>query len=398
MRSVCVVFLGILIYWGWFFYNHFEVGREVPLTKQPCQTVRGPLGTEDLLKWRGVVLTTNLDALSLWTWPSETDPSVSDPTSAQPGRIWALRGIETGSPSLEALDMVDFPEGVAFHPHGFGLWSQGDLLFVVNHAYALGGERVDVFKLVEENGKITLFYQSSVRFSKELSGVMNDVVPVSKDEFYISKWLVFPDTEEGRPTSLLHKIANLVPILIPLQPKLTDIYYCKSASGKSEDVCKIVGPKGTLWNGLTSLPDGSIVYAYDLMINTIFAFAKGQDGELKEIRKYRLPHYGDDIYYDEEDGKIWYGGMTSLWKGFLKWSHDYETSPRVAVPGGPSPSGLKSPGHVSSVDLQTGEVVTYLSHDGSLLGLISSGLRYGKYVIAGSYMDNGLLICEMPKQ
>jgi hypothetical protein len=45
--------------------------------------------------------------------------------------------------------MVNFPAGVAFHPHGFGLFYDQDLLFVINHAYKDGGERVDVFHLEE---------------------------------------------------------------------------------------------------------------------------------------------------------------------------------------------------------------------------------------------------------
>lgn len=43
--------------------------------------------------------------------------------------------------------MKDYPEGVAFHPHGFYYLKPAGMLFVVNHAYGKGGERVEVFKL-----------------------------------------------------------------------------------------------------------------------------------------------------------------------------------------------------------------------------------------------------------
>lgn len=69
------------------------------------------------------------------------------PTAAQPGAIWVLKNMGTPQVTFEKVDMVGYPAGVAFHPHGLGLLDKEDLLFVINHAYSNGGERVDVFKL-----------------------------------------------------------------------------------------------------------------------------------------------------------------------------------------------------------------------------------------------------------
>jgi hypothetical protein len=78
MRAFCFVLLAILVYWGWFLYHAFDIGKEVTPLKQHCVALRGPLGTEDMMKWKEVVLTTNLDSIAMWNWPGKTDPSVSE--------------------------------------------------------------------------------------------------------------------------------------------------------------------------------------------------------------------------------------------------------------------------------------------------------------------------------
>ena len=47
--------------------------------------------------------------------------------------------------------MLNFPKEIAFHPHGIYI-HQEKYVFVVNHAYDKGGERVDLFKLIETDG------------------------------------------------------------------------------------------------------------------------------------------------------------------------------------------------------------------------------------------------------
>lgn len=48
---------------------------------------------------------------------------------------------------LEQLKIENFPYDVAFHPHGIFLDRENQQLYVVNHAYAKGGERIDIFNV-----------------------------------------------------------------------------------------------------------------------------------------------------------------------------------------------------------------------------------------------------------
>lgn len=50
-------------------------------------------------------------------------------------------------PKTARLELEGFPEGVAFRPHGMYYRRETKELFVVNHAYSQGGERIDVFKV-----------------------------------------------------------------------------------------------------------------------------------------------------------------------------------------------------------------------------------------------------------
>ncbi|CAM9654065.1 unnamed protein product, partial [Ectocarpus fasciculatus] len=67
------------------------------------------------------------------------------------GDLFAIWDVDTPGqdPKSAALEIEGFPEGNAFHPHGMHYRAETGELFVVNHAYSQGGERIDVFKVSE---------------------------------------------------------------------------------------------------------------------------------------------------------------------------------------------------------------------------------------------------------
>lgn len=78
MGGRTIIVVSFLIYWGWYIYNGFEIGKKVTPTPHSCKAFRGPLGAEDLIKWRGMVLASNVDSTALWSWPNKQNPSVSE--------------------------------------------------------------------------------------------------------------------------------------------------------------------------------------------------------------------------------------------------------------------------------------------------------------------------------
>jgi len=390
--AFAIPFLAVLGAWLYSGYTTFEVGKKVQPTNSNCKAVRGAQGVEDLVVWKDNVLAGNLASTELWLWPGKNDPSFTDPASVKSGSIYHVRNLET-DPVLEKVKITGFPEGVALHAHGLGLFE--DYLFAINHAYTKGGERVEKFKISQEesSGKISLTYVSSVTFPEDHMGIINDIAAFSQDEFYVSTWLPWADSLRGRSLSPISKIINILYLINPFGVKWTWLIHCRGSSGKSESLCHETGPKAEMWNGMTT--DGKKIYAYSLTKNTVFAFDRTKDGELVNPKPISLaPHFGDNIEYNPKDGQLWTGGMATLFDCYILWVGDYEHSIGVLPKGGPSPSGAKCPIHSSSVDPKTGKVTNHVLHDGSLLGGASASVKVGNKIVIGTWIDDGVLVCD----
>lgn len=50
------------------------------------------------------------------------------------------------------MHIYGFPSNIAFYPHGLHLWKHNSInyIFAVNHAYIYGGERVEIFKIIDD--------------------------------------------------------------------------------------------------------------------------------------------------------------------------------------------------------------------------------------------------------
>lgn len=59
-------------------------------------------------------------------------------------------------PKLIPLKIYGFPKELAFHPHGIYLYTKRSVryLYVINHAYNNGGERVEVKNTIYMDDKI----------------------------------------------------------------------------------------------------------------------------------------------------------------------------------------------------------------------------------------------------
>ncbi len=61
------------------------------------------------------------------------------------------------------------------------------LLYVINHAFGKGGERVEVFEL-KTSPELKITYSRSIRFPDKYAGNLNDLVMIGLDEFYITEF------------------------------------------------------------------------------------------------------------------------------------------------------------------------------------------------------------------
>jgi hypothetical protein len=109
------------------------------------------------------------------------------------------------------LEIRSWPEEDKFHPHGIYWHSKTNRLYVINHAYDAGGERVEVIITTQKKDTIKLKYERSFAFQDKLMGSMNDLVVVGNgNEFYITQWLPFPhDMYTMKDHSILAQLRTL---------------------------------------------------------------------------------------------------------------------------------------------------------------------------------------------
>eukprot|EP01126_Amoeba_proteus_P004421 TRINITY_DN11478_c0_g1_i20.p1 TRINITY_DN11478_c0_g1~~TRINITY_DN11478_c0_g1_i20.p1 ORF type:complete len:227 (+),score=27.79 TRINITY_DN11478_c0_g1_i20:328-1008(+) len=220
---VLILLVALLLSWLVGLAKLFDFNRTLLYTDDriKCTPLRGPIGAEDLIRWGDYVLTSNLDFFPLCNWPSPTDPTLSSADTTPQGTIWVVGGLTSFRPEIYPVTLIGFPKELAFHPHGLGIWKdgEGDRLFVVNHAYSKGGEHIDVFDLNENDSTVVLRYVSHVGFNSCCMGTVNDVVPVSRNEFYVTQCLPESDTINGRRIDTWSKFKSLLYSTLPLKVK-----------------------------------------------------------------------------------------------------------------------------------------------------------------------------------
>ena len=110
-----------------------------PFNQDKCRTIDIPMAAEDLEIYLGKYLIGGQDdSITLYV--------LSGIEAAKSGGLiaWRLNDLEN---SRHSVRLENFPEGVRFQAHGLYLEKESHTLFVLNHAYKYGGERVEVFRL-----------------------------------------------------------------------------------------------------------------------------------------------------------------------------------------------------------------------------------------------------------
>jgi len=88
------------------------------------------------------------------------------------------------------LTIENWPEGIAFQPHGIDIHYESKTLYVISHAMGSGGERIEVFKVNTDANDIpsSLTYMHSItseELNKKAYGVLNSLAVIEPNLFYI---------------------------------------------------------------------------------------------------------------------------------------------------------------------------------------------------------------------
>lgn len=288
---------------------------------------------------------------------------------------------------VQKLPIANYPEGVDFHPHGIYIFDR--TLYVINHAFDKGGERIDVFGIQTDGdddsendvpNRLDFHYSITSEWMKEeMNGILNSLVVVAKNKFYITQ---FQPTAHKSNNWLSVEMQALVDFLKAslLGIKNTYVWYCEYDD--DELTClKAAGPFASA-NGLTHNADFSKIFVADQ--KKLFVCDRNSATNALEVQTMlELPSYVDNLKFDDASGNIYGGAVTNVWsvlKHKFPEEHEELTAGMVRV----SLSGEN--------EWQAEEILSTFK-----LNVISNGIRMGeRYVMgAGGLGYKGILVCPV---
>lgn len=293
--------------------------------------------------------------------------------------------IEVATERLIKLKRQNYPSNLKLHSHG--IYVRGDQLYILNHAYKFGGERIDVFKIDSSNYEA--IYLKSFEFSSEFSGLFNDLTVLDDEEesFFITSWGIFPHTEEG-PNKFKHLLGTV--LMGGLRVKQTYIYSC---SFKSNACQKLENTKGIMNNGITwnKNSQNPVLFVSDSITQAVTSYAiKKEAGSsfhtLIQISEYHFNHMIDNLEFNEKDNAV-YASLIGRGDEYFKLSDFLLKHHRL-----PSVDEFKGHSGTAKLDLNNGEI-TYLNFN-TIIRAGSAAIKQSNKIFYGSWCDSAIVVCD----
>jgi hypothetical protein len=383
MAKLLIVCSIIIIAIAMFIYNLatlLEIYKKVSLVNNKnCTSVKGAIGMEDLIKYKHFLISGSNDNGKLW---EREEFKLKTPN----GKMVVVDTSKSISEhKIEDLLVNNFPKDFKFHPHGLYLY-KNKYIYVINHAYNKGGERVEVFEIVDTDNKIELNHLRSIPMDKEYTGIFNSLVVIGdNDEMLITTFLSSPDCpQKGRQSSLL---TTLRMVSVPaLGLKWTYIHHCRG------NQCKIVpGSESVMSNGITydtkrnkiysvnGSKEGQMVYKFSLNKNN-------EESILTLEKKILIGYVTDNLKYDEESGLIT--------GGIIGRMADYFDVVEYLKKHGNLGGELRVPSGSCQIDTNQDDKVDVLVMQDDQLYVIATAVIVNNLVYHSSSVDDGILICK----
>ena len=273
------------------------------------------------------------------------------------GAIWGYNLADPDAVPVNLTPDLKFP----FHPHGLGLFAQGDdaEIMVVNHRD--GG----VFEATDDTVEVFAIEGAGLRHLRTIKGDMllsaNDVAPVGKGRFYAT-------IDHGNPTGLLRTIEDYGRL-----PLSRVVYFDGTLLRQVADGFRYA-------NGINTSRDGDTVFVAATTDLAVFAFGRDEgSGDLWAKGKFETGTGVDNIDVDA-DGALWIGAH-----------------PKMLTFVGHSKDATKlSPSQVLRIDPASGRVSEIYLNNGEELSGSSVAARFGKRMLIGPVLDPKFLDCTLP--
>lgn len=386
--SIFSFILSILIYQ---FISILQITKKKELfNSENCTYYSGILGPEDIVNWNNIAIAISDDKSKLWNSGGKIE-------DVESGGFYAIFPEEKEKEKIiRKIEIENFPEKIKFHPHGIYLYE--DKIYSINHAYNRGGERIEIFNIMKKGKEVVLKYNTSILFKeKNLYGMFNDLAILNPQEFFISSWMAFPNTEKGMnipETKWLDIKRNIYGLIFPS----TYTYYCsvkilidnETSESLNEAECrKIEATKSKLNNGIAYNGDNLLAIAHTVeKVVKIFEILETKEPLSKDLRLLReiyLDAGVDNIDYDKSTNSFYLAALGRLFDFFLIQNMSKEKGKVYGL-------GLISGVYKIKID-DNFSVENLIEQDH--ISMISVACKLDKFLVLGGPFEEGVCICPI---
>jgi DNA-binding beta-propeller fold protein YncE len=360
-------------------FNFFRMFK--PLAKyehvhdEKCEIIKGTFAVEDFVEFGEYLLGAADNRKALWHGEGTS--------KAENGYIVIL------NPKTKKItkipDIEGFPKDIAFHPHGISIHK--DNLYVINHAYGKGSERVDVLQVAQdkESGRITLKYLRSFVFGDEFNGMLNDLAVIDNDKFYVTTWKVGPDSVDGPDHGTMVVVKTLLTNLLGL--KQTKLFFCDGYDGNKPKFQEVIGGEAHMNNGITLDDTNTYLYVADLFPSLVRKYKINKDYSLTLKKTIDVIVHPDNIMFDRVTKKIYAAGMFDILTAskLMDALNNHKDLP----------ADFKLWAGATSIDTLNDDKVTVEVSQDSFFRGVSVALKSHDSIIIGSFFEDGVMICPL---
>jgi hypothetical protein len=323
-----------------------------------CELFETPLGPEDFILYEDFIISGVDDRVALFMKPNAT-------LTAPDGQLIA---IDTHTGKHTPLELKNFPsEEYAFHPHG--LYKINETLYVLNHAWHRGGERIEKFTISKSSSSLNITWKESILIPDTYLGMLNDIAFYSDNEFFATTWTPLRDSLTGPETDMVTSLYKLGSWLFT---NSTYLLHCKVTNGTSD--CSQFD-SGKMMNGVMLV--NKRLFAVDTVAKKLKVYLMGRSRVFKKEREVDLPIHPDNILYYHDEQSLYIGGYTRQIDIILSGLNLEE---KAEVPG----ALIK----VIPSDFKIETVVSTDRYSG-----ISVGQKVHDRFFLGSWVEKGVFVC-----
>lgn len=257
-------------------------------------------------------------------------------------------------------------------------------LYVINHAFKEGGERIEVFKIVvdDHNMPRSLTYMHSItsdEINKEAYGAFNSLAVLSPNKFYITRF-TSPLEPYGEASIPFFKMIydNVM--------KPTGVYFIEYEPATNDIKMKQVADGFAQANGIAFDLKKTHLWIADSYAKTVSKYERNlTDNVLIKHNEVKVGYMIDNLKFCEFSDRLYTAGISSIYnleKKMGHWSkvradhHDGVFSSIIEL-------GIPEFGMGIKRSLVTTE----------LLAPLSGALRIGNFLIGGSPIQDGIIVC-----